>query len=82
MAMFNMEFEQYGEFSLGFDETARDFNSEFGEVQEVPKAENYENLKNLPSIEEVVLIGNKNFDELGLEECTNLDIDQLFKSIF
>lgn len=42
----------------------------------------YEKLLNLPSIESVQLKGNKSFEDLGLTECSNLDIDNLFKSIF
>ena len=43
---------------------------------------NYEQLSNLPSIEAVQLIGDKSFEDLGLEECSNLEIDSLFRSIF
>ena len=42
----------------------------------------YEKLLNLPSIESVQLKGNKTFEELGMSECDNIDIDNLFKSIF
>ena len=42
----------------------------------------YEKLLNLPSIESVQLKGNKSFEDLGLTVCSNLDIDNLFKSIF
>lgn len=43
------------------------------------RAEDYERLKNLPSIENVELRGNKSFEELGLKECSNQDILNLFK---
>lgn len=46
------------------------------------RAGDYERLKNLPQINNVTVIGNKSFDEYGLGECTNLDIDSLFKNIF
>lgn len=39
----------------------------------------YEKLINLPQIESVTLIGNKTFDELGMSECTNQEIINLFK---
>ena len=42
----------------------------------------YEKLLNLPSIEDIQLKGNKSFEDLGLEECSNLEIDSLFRSIF
>lgn len=43
---------------------------------------NYNNLRNKPSIEDVELIGNKTFEELGLAEIDNLEIDKLFKQYF
>ena len=46
------------------------------------KAANYEELKNLPKINDVELIGNKDFDELGMSEVTNIEIDNLFRQIF
>ena len=39
---------------------------------------NYEELKNKPSIEEVVLVGDVKLGELGVELATNEDIDELF----
>ena len=39
--------------------------------------EDYEHLINKPSIEGVTLIGNKTFDELGMEELTNEEIEAL-----
>lgn len=39
----------------------------------------YNKLKNLPSVENIELRGNKNFEELGLEEVTNQDILDMFK---
>lgn len=39
----------------------------------------YEQLKNLPQIEGVTLVKNKTFSELGMEECSNQDIINLFK---
>lgn len=52
------------------------------EVQEVfegggtspPADADYENLKNKPSINEVELIGDKSFNELGLSPLSNLEI--------
>lgn len=49
-------------------------------IPKTTKGENdYEKLINLPRIEEVTLIGNKTFDELGMSECTNQEIIDLFK---
>lgn len=39
----------------------------------------YNKLKNLPSVENIELRGNKTFEELGLEEVTNQDILDMFK---
>lgn len=39
----------------------------------------YNKLKNIPSIESVELRGNKTLQELGIEECGNQDILNLFK---
>lgn len=38
---------------------------------------NYNALTNKPSIEDVVLVGNKTFKQLGLEAMTEQDIDDL-----
>lgn len=48
----------------------------------IPKnvgTQDYEKLQNLPSLESVELRGNKTFADLGLEECSNQDIINLFK---
>ena len=42
----------------------------------------YEALRNLPKINDVELKGSKQLDELGLQEVSNIEIDNLFKSIF
>ena len=39
----------------------------------------YEKLVKKPRINEVELIGNKTFEELGLEECLNQEIEDMFK---
>lgn len=38
----------------------------------------YESLIDLPSIENIELKGNKNFEDLGLQECSILDIERMF----
>lgn len=42
----------------------------------------YEKLVNLPSIESAELRGDMTLEDIGLEECSNIDIDNLFKKIF
>lgn len=40
---------------------------------------NYESLSNKPRINDVELCGNKTFEELGMIECSNQDIEEIFK---
>lgn len=55
--------------------------SEFYTVLANVSGENdYEKLSNKPSIEDVTLIGNKTFDELGMSEASNLDIEAILQS--
>lgn len=54
------------------------FNATFGTVTKVSGGTNdYEDLKNKPSIEGVELVGNKGFPELGLEAMTPQEIDEI-----
>jgi hypothetical protein len=46
------------------------------------KTMDYEALRNLPKINSVELKGNKQFEELGLQEVSNIEIDNLFRTIF
>ena len=39
----------------------------------------YEKIKNKPQINNVELIGNKNFKELGMESLSNMEIENLLK---
>lgn len=39
----------------------------------------YEKLIKKPRINGVELIGNKTLEDLGIEECTNQDIDNMFE---
>ena len=39
----------------------------------------YEKLIKKPRINEVELVGNKTLEELGIEECTSQDIDDMFE---
>lgn len=40
----------------------------------------YDNLKDKPSIEDVVLEGNKTFEELGAVTLSNFEIEKILKS--
>lgn len=79
----NVDFQQQSkEFSVDFSETNNSFGSSFGELQLVPTVSDYEKMYNLPSIENVTLKGNKTLDEFGLDEVSNIEIDNMFKNIF
>lgn len=42
----------------------------------------YEKLINKPQINDVTLIGNKSFEELGVNTMTNLEIKNIFNKVF
>ena len=42
------------------------------------KTGSYEDLTDIPSIEGVKLVDDKSFEELGMEECSILDIEKMF----
>ena len=58
-----------------------DLNADFDNVQ-IVHTDNYEELYNKPSINEVELIGNKTFEELGDHLLTNIEIKQIFDRVF
>lgn len=41
----------------------------------------YEQLDGLPQINDVTLIGNKSFEDLGAESLTNLEIEAIINSV-
>ncbi len=42
----------------------------------------YENLANLPKLNDVEIKGNKSFDDFGMSEVSNIEIDELFNQNF
>ena len=54
----------------------------FGTYHEGAVEKNYNELSNKPSIEQVELIGNKNFSDLGLETMSNIEILTMFNEVF
>lgn len=54
----------------------------FGTYHEGAVEKNYNELGNKPSIEQVELIGNKNFSDLGLETMSNMEILTMFNEVF
>lgn len=45
------------------------------------ETKNYEDLTNKPQINEVELMGNKSFEDLGSSKLTNIEIDNIINSI-
>lgn len=56
-------------------------NADFGNTQ-IVHTDDYNNLYNKPSINEVELKGNKTFEELGDHLLTNLEIKEIFDRVF
>lgn len=48
-------------------------------VPKVVGTADYNKLYNLPQIESITLQGNKTFEDLGMTECTNQEIIDMFK---
>lgn len=80
MTTFKMTFEEGKEFTTTLREEGN-MTANFGQVQLV-HTDNYEDLYNKPSINEVTLIGNKTFEDLGDTPLTNLEIKRIFDRIF
>lgn len=66
------------DFQTTFTDSGASFNTVFGSVTSTGGASDYNDLANKPQIEAVELIGNKTFDELGMNSATNLEIAALF----
>ena len=54
-------------------------NIEIEEIENVSTENNYKKLKNKPSINSVELIDNKTFEELGIVELTNSELERLLE---
>lgn len=52
-----------------------------GKIQSgsITRTSDYEKLDNKPSIESVTLIGNKTFEELGMESISNAELNSLLR---
>ena len=62
------------------DDDEKTFNSSFKEVNEVV-TNSYERIQHKPQIENVELIGNKSFEDLGMTEISNLEILEIANKI-
>lgn len=71
--------EMTGYITGSIDNQTKTLNANMSVPKSAGVQDDYEKLKNLPQIESVTLQGNKTFDELGMSECSNQDIINLFK---
>lgn len=67
-------------FEMTFKESNTEFKAEFGQLQRTSTSD-YNDLLNLPSIEGNVLKGDKTFIQLGLNEITPQEIDDMFDEL-
>lgn len=81
MIIFNTTYsEQSYTFNPQYNESDKSFDEDFGEIHNIVK-NNYEKLRNKPQIENVELIGNKSFEDLGMTEISNLEILEIANKI-
>ena len=73
--------EQYPSWFDSANKVLNEFKDAIGNLGDGELTGNYENMINLPQINSVTLKGNKSFEDLGLREITNLEIDEMFKDI-
>ena len=73
--------EQYPSWFESANNLLNEFKDAIGNLGDGELTGNYENMINLPQINSVPLKGNKSFEDLGLREITNLEIDEMFKDI-
>ena len=75
MASFNAKFTNEDTFKASFKGDAS-MSAKFGNVQIVETGD-YNALANKPSIEDVILQGNKTFKQLGMESATTAEIESI-----
>ena len=81
MIIFNTRYsEQSYTFNPQYNESDKSFDEDFGEIHNIVE-NNYEKLRNKPQIENVELIGNKSFEDLGMTEISNLEILEIANKI-
>ena len=60
--------------------TNKPINAKIGKT--VSGATSYPPLAEKPQINDITLIGNKSFEELGIQTMTNLEIKEIFDRVF
>ena len=76
MARFSATFHENDRFSASFGSSNNRFGAEFGQAQRV-STDDYEDLYHKPRINEVELIGNKTFRQLGLDFATVAEVESI-----
>lgn len=74
----NVKVTNSNEIDINAEVDVNDINIQIKDVTYIAPNGNYEKLTKKPRINEVELVGNKTLEELGIEECTNQDIDDMF----
>lgn len=77
---FSLKFTDDADLGLSFRDDP-DLALGFGQTQ-IVHTDNYNELYNKPSINEVVLEGNKTFEDLGDHMLTNIEIKQIYDRVF
>ena len=75
----NVEVTNSNEIDINAEVDVNNINIQIKDVAYIAPNGNNEKLANKPKINTVELTGNKTFEELGLEECLNQDIEYMFK---
>ena len=75
----NVDVTNSNEIDINAEVDINDINMPIKDVAYILSNGNYERLANKPKINAIELTGNKTFEELGLEECLNQDIEDMFK---
>lgn len=80
----NAEEEEPDQYPSWFDSANKvlnEFKDAIGNLGDGELTGDYEKMINLPQINGVTLKQNKSFSDLGMNEITNIELDELFKNI-
>lgn len=81
MIIFNTTYsEQSYTFNPQYNESDKSFDEDFGEIHNIVE-KNYEKLRNKPQIENIEMVGNKTFEDLGITEISNIEILEIANKI-
>lgn len=73
--------EQYPSWFESANNLLNEFKDAIGNLGDGELTGDYEKMINLPQINGVTLKQNKSFSDLGMNEITNIELDELFKNI-